>query len=970
MLLAASVFADDADQKQSLGPARDTFPDAPLIRYRLSSKFIDYALLDAYRGQSKVLQLHLRNSGKSPRSDALDFADAGFFKAKALKPFAPVIPPYVGLNAETFSIKILDTSGASGTLAGKSIRLEKASIAASPPPLVLKWENATIRQDAGADGWREYTWTLPDPGQISRQIAGVQFISNTLPGADEFIYIAQPTLTGKGFANGYDLLTTDAPLLTTGMTAPLAPRPAKPLPTRDTLTLGGYAIHKPDMQASLPALTAFIKKEFPAWDFILAPVWLPPMSIGEEIKKLPDGVYYQFQKAQLIPDYLIASGIMPRNARGEAMKSFGNAVLATHPALQAGLKDEIDYAASLGINNFKQIDMIWYFQGGRWGYDEASVAAFRDDLSETDEGLLLLPGLPGGGKLKRGGVIHFWDYYEYYHGFRPKPADIGLASWGDYTPVSEQQAADGGDIEKRNLGVFILLYHYEWLRQGQRFGRWAKARQGVHSFTLNPEDLGNGGDYVFLTFLADAGTPYIEYFGGPSSLRGAYHNLPSYVHAATLAGKKLGLTLEKGQGGHGQHYYDPETNYLYAQELAAAGLRGYHNEWTESNWQRMSDPANGYLYDRWSNWMTGALGFAFAREEHMRRPETRVFTISVRSPGYYVSSWIWGLKQDRSFGGFLAENHVPYKQYDRSALPEILEQADVIFYSPLSGRAQDWTLLREWLKKPGKSLVTHTNVPFLLDDGQARLVRGTKDVIYTSIDQRYSDFIVQKEDFKSVVFPEFRALRPLASGTWSAIPGARILLGEKNVPLLSSLPLAGGSRIVYLHKAPLDFDSSGQREIFETLAGQLKLPRMITTSSAPVMAHQFELPWAKVLNVWTGLDKAGFRGGYGAHLLPRRGANQFDRHNRPYPWLEQGRDVTVTVPVNEAGVYRVYAFLSGQENVIATTPQNTLNLRIRGNNAEQFYYARDSAATREKIEYVKKHRERLFPWCPDIEKNK
>jgi hypothetical protein len=128
-----------ADQKQSLGPARDTFPDAPLIRYRLSSEFIDYALLDTHRGQSKVLQLHIRNSGKSSRSDALNFADAGFFSQKALKPFAPVIPPYVGLNAETFSIRILNASGDSGdagALAGKSIRLEKASIAPLPPPLL------------------------------------------------------------------------------------------------------------------------------------------------------------------------------------------------------------------------------------------------------------------------------------------------------------------------------------------------------------------------------------------------------------------------------------------------------------------------------------------------------------------------------------------------------------------------------------------------------------------------------------------------------------------------------------------------------------------------------------------------------------------------------------------------------------------------------------------------------------------
>lgn len=940
------------DLKPSLGAAFDTFEDAALVRYRIASEHLDYAILADHHGQSKVLKVHVRNSEAKPRLDTLNFA------SKRVRPFSPVIPPYIGLHAEKFSISLWVDAPAD--LAGKGIRLETADGSG----LAFSLENTPSKP--GPNGWREFSWPIPDAGQLARQITGVQFTSDTPPKADTFVFIARPLLTGKGFEAGHDLLTTDAPRMIAGMASPLASSPARALPTRDALSLGGYEIHKPEMRASIPALAAFIKNEFPQWDFILAPVWTPPLSVASELPALPEGVYFQFQKARLESDYLLATDRMPRNARGEALQAFGNAVLATDPVIQAGLKDEIDYAASLGVNNFKQVDYVWPYAGGRWGYDKASVVAYREALTGTDEGLLLLPGLPGGGRLAAGGVIRFWDYYEYYHGFRLQPADLGLADWAAYTPVSEQQAARGGDIEKRNLGAYILLYHYEWLRQAQRFGRWAKAHDGTHSYTLNPEDLGNAGDYVFLTFLADAGVPYIEYFGGPSVLRGAYHNLPFYTRAADLAGKKLGLTLEKGQSGHGQHYFDPEINYLYAYELAAAGLRNYHNEWIESDWHRMADPANAYLYDRWSNWMTGALGFTFAREAQVRRPESRVFNISVRSPGYYVSSWIWGLNQGPSFGPLLAEHHVPYQQWDRSAMPDILDEADILFYSPLSGRPRDWTLLRKWLKTPGKVLITHSNVPFNFDDGQARLAPGTANVTYTSIDQRYSDFLTEKADFKAVVFPEFQSLRPLADGTWSPLSGARILLGDEASPLLSSLTLHGEGRILYLHKNPLRLDSDERALVARTLAEQLNLPRTITASSAPVVAHRFASPHAEVLNVWAGLDKAGFKGGYGAHLLPRRGADQFDRHNRPYPWLDQGREVFVEVPVRDAGAYRVYAFLSGEETLVEASGQKTLRLAVKDASAEQFYYAKDGPLIREKIEDLKKHRERLFPYCPDL----
>ncbi|WP_068772806.1 hypothetical protein OH491_26880 [Termitidicoccus mucosus] len=935
----------------------DTFQEAALLRYRLSSDSIDFTLLESFDGLPKVVMLHLKSSQEEAKPLRLSFASTDM-----RIPFSPIIPPYVGLHAKRISLKVWVEDP--GCLAGATIvagredgTQEKFSFDPSP---------------VQAYKWTTFSWPLAMSGEPASRLNCVELVLESRPRTDAFAYLADLNIQYHGQQEPYDLLTTDIPLLTTGMSTPLETNPVRSLPVRDTLALGGFDIHDPNAAKQIPILATLVKNEFPNWDFILAPVWTPPLSIHKELKKLPEGVYFQFQKARMDPGYLHAVDAMPCNGRGEVLDNFSNAVMGTHPVIQEGLRDQIDYAASLGINNFKQVDMIWPYRNGRWGYDDASVAAYRKALDGKDEGLDILPGLPG--KLNRGGMIHFWDYYEYYHGFRLQPADLELKNWDEYSPVSEQTAANGGDREHLNLGLYIQLYHYQWLLQAQRFGRWAKAHNGTHGYTLNPEDLGNGGDYVFLVRLADAGLPYIEYFGGPAVLRGAYHNLPMYIHSAETAGRKFGLIMEIGQTGHGQPYLAPEINYLYAFELAAGGLRSYHNEWVADMWKAITafppaSPQKDFLFDRWSAWMTGALGFVFAREENIRRPNTRVFNISTRPPGYYVSSWIWGLSQGPSFGPMLAQAHVPFMQWDRAGMSEILAEADIIFYAPPYGRQEDAQRLRQWLQNPGKSLMLHSNVPFSIDDGRARLLPGVENVNYTSAEQHYTDYLSERNDFDHALFPELKSVRPLENGAWSALPNAEILLGDRDRPLLSRLHLPSGSSIYYLHTSPRRMDAGQSAAVVDILARRLHLPRTITASSSPVMAHRFSAPGFEVLDIWTGLDILGFKAGYGPHLMPGREAEDFEPAQRPYPLLLPGVDVTIEVPVGEAGDYRVYAFFSGNECVVPSSPDKMLSLKISNISAEQFFFTVDTPGVREKIKMLKKQRARLFPYSPDLPRN-
>ena len=88
------------DMKVSLGEKDDTFKQANRLRYRLSSEYIDFALLDSFGGVSKVLKMSVRNSSEQPKLVSLAFA-----QIESLRPFSPNIPPYVGLDSNQLTLK-------------------------------------------------------------------------------------------------------------------------------------------------------------------------------------------------------------------------------------------------------------------------------------------------------------------------------------------------------------------------------------------------------------------------------------------------------------------------------------------------------------------------------------------------------------------------------------------------------------------------------------------------------------------------------------------------------------------------------------------------------------------------------------------------------------------------------------------------------------------------------------------------
>lgn len=916
-------------------PTGTPAPDASLIRYRLEPKNFEVAILGGQQGEPLTLRLTASNTGTAVQTASLALNTAWLTR------LGPVIPRYIGLGARTFTAKLWG-----GALAGvRNLRFE-----------FDRYEGGTLTLPVSAAGLQPGQWNLvrfadPALGSIEHPLITVRLACEIAPGAATGLSLAEPTLVTAD-QTMYAMLTPRMPLQVAGMRQPLASAPAKPLPVRDALVMGGYPLDQAGWFEGVPAMAAFMEKRFPEADFIVAPVWDPYPILAQRLPRLPANTYFQFQKAMQNTDYLVATKASPKNAAGADWTNASGGIPALTPPYIAALKDEMDYAASLGVNNFKEVDYVFPYMNGPWGFDHYSIAAFRDDLNGKDEGLLLLPGLND----PKGGLIHFWDYFAHNHGRVLQPADLGLPSWSHYVPMTERASMNAGLAGAYNLSVYYALFHYEWLRQAQRFGRWAKAHGGTHEFTLNPEDINNGGDYLYLPRLADAGIPYFELFGGPAGLEYQYYALPMYVRNAALAGKPLGMIMEIGSGGHGEPYVDPEVAYLQAYQAGALGFRNYHNEWMEAPWPALGDPKNAYLYDRFSMWMSGAYGLRRACREATSRTPSEVITVSLRNAVHF--NWSIPITQMDALATPLAQAHVDFEQVCPDVLPAYLPTARVVIYTPPAGPENLSGPLRAWLALGGKTVVTHSYLPISADGGHASL-NGVPAGIAGAVKSGHPPAFA--------LLPPLAGLRVTDAGRWLLSPPtaatAKTLLGTAAAPLLSRLVLPKGSCILYLHVRPQDLTGAQLAAVVETLIRAAHLPRLAVADTAlgdPVMTYRFQHGATAVLTLWNRvriaqLDAQG-------DLMANRGADRFDPKKRPYPYLAPGMKCGARVTVGQPGTYRVYGFLKNTEQTVVVGTDKRLPLTVEGAIGEQFYLAPDGEAIRKEIRELRQFRAEIMPF--------
>ena len=665
-----------------------------------------------------------------------------------------------------------------------------------------------------------------------------------------------------------------------------------------------------------------MKRLFPDTQFVLSGYRMPERANLEDFKKYIElGAFVQLQKSPVLDtDALEATGELPLGDQGRRLRN-ENWVIATTPNLRDFFYKKMLAAGKYGIRYFKQIDLVYPYDQ-RYAYDETSVNLFREYLCEKDDGLSLV------GEDGKTGCWKFWDYFQYYHGLKLKPEDLGLKSFADYCPVRENEVFHGGkgSLEnRRNWTVFTMLWAYEHLRQFQRFGRWAGELNGIHEATLNPESIYNALDYVTALRLRDFGTIFLEFFGSPINADGAYLYHGIYLRAARRASRKIGLIKELGQTGHGRPHNTPIIEYLHNFDLVSSGFDFYHNEWETDSMAKMLDRKYPYNHNRWLTYVGGAFGYKDSRNLRMYKPKSRALTVSQRAGGFYQESLIGDGFVRNSFGKEILNHLIEADGAFPGELAGLIDGYDTLFYTPIYSRREEARTIGRWLKHGDRLLITHSFIPYSLDRGAAimsweeptgeleehyRINAGGRDnwllhPVFRNIrletGEKRGEVKVFGETLGELTLPEYWRWTP---------PNSTVLATIGGEPLISLVKLPGNNRIVYWHARPFRLDGAMLSRLFDRVASALQIPRLAEQEEGNgVLLHRFRsgiVPGAEALVIYDRniMNRDGAVVGY-------RNWDDWDRVYFQYAAPEaRGR---ARYNVSAPGEYLIYYLLAGRE---------------------------------------------------------
>ena len=461
---------------------------------------------------------------------------------------------------------------------------------------------------------------------------------------------------------------------------------------------------KPDGQE----FVAEVRKLVPNLGVAATESWRPEWrEIIERARR--DGIDVRLQNAGIAGmEALItragAWGVDPQGRSRNTTPGFSNSahgVSYCHPTTREAVRRVMAAMRGVGMTDYEQIDYVWPWFGGPWGYAPADILAFRTDLAELDEGL----------RLATGKTVHFWEYLDSYGTAKLRPADLGLDAWDSFHPKPTAKAS--AEQAARNGFVFTGLIHYEWLKFAQAMGQEANSWGGQFHATMNPEDVANGGDYLYWNRLASTGTAYYERFGNPGEIEAWCHYIPYLRDEARRAGKRLGVIYEVGVGGHGRPYLDPEVAYCMSYDCTACGqFDDMQNEWMgEADWKTSQ---TGHHRDRLQQWLATARAFNQARRDGAVQPRPKALAIGLRcvlhatglSPSYQLTS------------GALLDLNIDCDHADLTMSPDRWNDYQVLIYTPWESSRKHLDALDAWLDaKPGRVLITHGAVPTRIANG-------------------------------------------------------------------------------------------------------------------------------------------------------------------------------------------------------------------------------------------------------------
>ncbi|MBR4748094.1 MAG: hypothetical protein IK083_00785 [Abditibacteriota bacterium] len=497
----------------------------------------------------------------------------------------------------------------------------------------------------------------------------------------------------------------------------------------------------------------------------------------------------------------------------------------TDPRVVEKTSEKLLRTAAAGVKYVRSIDYVWtpFGPGGSWnamiwGFSAAAIQRWREDLSGRDKGIEILDG----GGTRR---LFFREYFTDYHGYWPEPADAGCASWEDYVPPRDE--GEACLTEKNKL--HNMLFHYEWLKFINEAAEPCVRQYGVYAQPiLNGESAGNGGDYIYLSRLSNVAGYCPEWWGPHEVIIGNYYNGRYYERGAR--GRERTLWGESGAAGadpfYGRYprpnYWDNPANCLITYSQAGSSdFRGKQDQYWGSEADRLMDPEEKE-YLLYTAFISAWNGFLRAREDGLRKPETRVCAFIQRAPAGYSNSMDTRADAPWSLNGILERNNY---LYDGASFPDTLgiDDYDLCFYSPVTGPRGALNMLWKWLEKGRKTLVTHSFIPVNGD-------RPGKDV--NQIDPEPGFPAAEKAAARRTGFDTIRRTE-LSSGELSSelpglekyegpfalegslysIGGYRPLVTLGGRPLVSEKTFPNGSRIIYLGFAPCQNTGGGRVKI-------------------------------------------------------------------------------------------------------------------------------------------------------------
>lgn len=665
--------------------------DVSLRQWRIKGQDLTWELKRTLAGRDYVvcLQYPAVGAAPSPAGGTLYFNEYNL-----RNPLDAWIPPAVGAKAKTVTLAVRLQRLAGG--ASAELQLRQAKCLAGDG-FVKRFPLAAAH--AATDAW----WELAVPVNLvphNRLCDLAVVVSGAATNAVCELAVADVKIHCTD-GSVYDVVNPHAPSYLDRQ-SPAAARPStfRALPERPLVQLGIGTWPVIVGREDLARIGAWGRKYCPEFDLVLSLAGSPEPCLKDLHALLPDNVYLQYQKAGHARFYPALFDALPRNERGVAQNFPFNSVIATHPMIRQALDEQMVYAATLGFNNFQSYDYVWLYKDGRWGYDAASVAAFREDLFGRGEKL----------ELADGRCLSFADYYAAYHGAPPQPSDFGWAGWEEFRPESDAVYLHGGAAGARRYELFVMLRHYEWLLQAQRWNNRAAEYGGRYDYLLNGECWINANDHLFLLKLKHTGIVSPEYFSAaPKNLDADYHRLGMFVREARRSGKRFGMTVETSRGGgDSQPYWSPRTGFAVCYALAGIGLDSFEYDhvpvcsiWRPETYRRYHPDASDAYARATERHLLGDLrGYRRARLDVATRPDATAALVLGRRPiGRETESVNWPATLDRL--GY------DYAYTDLVELPDVIDGARVIFAGDEARRPGVRPRLEAWLARgEGRTLLT------------------------------------------------------------------------------------------------------------------------------------------------------------------------------------------------------------------------------------------------------------------------